>query len=91
MPTVARFKSTLADVLEIPKDVVLNLPRIVMVGNIQLQVENHRGLTAYDGSNIRVDLARGEIHITGDHLTIRTVDRDLIIVDGQITAVEFKE
>lgn len=91
MSTVDRLKSTLADVLEFPKDVVLNLPRIVMVGNIQLQVENHRGLVAYDGRNIRVSLARGEIHISGDYLTIRTIDRDHIIVDGQIAAVEFKE
>ena len=44
----------MTDVLELPKDLVLNLPRITMVGNIQLTIENHRGVILYSDRRIRV-------------------------------------
>jgi sporulation protein YqfC len=79
----------MTDVLELPKDLVLNLPRITMVGNIQLTIENHRGVTLYSDRRIRVAVSRGEFIIEGQKLTLRSILPDAIIIDGTITGISY--
>ncbi len=79
----------LTDVLELPKDLVLNLPRVTMVGNIQLTLENHRGVILYTDSRVRVAVEKGEVVVVGQKLTLRSIYADEIIIDGLILDVSF--
>lgn len=38
------LRSELADFFELPKDILLDLPRLTLLGNLRLVIENHRGL-----------------------------------------------
>ena len=40
-----------AKILDLPQDVVQDLPRITMIGNVQLYVENHRGVLHFSSEN----------------------------------------
>jgi len=77
----------LASVLDIPGDIVMDLPKMTIIGNIQLYIENHRGIIEYSSDTIRISVSFGEIEITGENLTIRTITRDEIHLDGVITVV----
>lgn len=85
----SRVRGLLTDVLELPRDLVQNLPRVTMVGNIQLTLENHRGIILYTDQRIRVAVDKGEIVIEGQRLTIRSIFSDEIVVDGLITGVSY--
>ena len=50
-----------AEVFDLPGDVVAGLPRVELLGDRQLRMENHRGILAY-GSD--------EIHISGGKLIV---------------------
>lgn len=82
-------RKLMTEVLELPKDLVLDLPRITLVGNVQLTVENHRGVILYTDTHVRVAVARGEIVIAGQRLTLRSILPDEIIVDGTINNVSY--
>ena len=82
-------KGILTDVLELPKDLVLNLPRVTMVGNVQLTLENHRGVILYSDQCVRIAVERGEVQVTGQKLTLRSIFPDEIIIDGLIFAVSY--
>ena len=43
-------KQKFSNYLDIPKDVILDLPKITVIGDIQLYVENHRGIIEYTRS-----------------------------------------
>jgi sporulation protein YqfC len=79
----------MTDVLELPKDLVLDLPRVTLIGNVQITLENHRGVILYTDSNVRVAVARGEIVIAGEKLVLRSILHDEIIVDGTINSVSY--
>jgi len=81
------LRNHMARVLELPADVVYDLPRISMVGNIQVRIENHRGVIGYDPERVRVSVSFGEIEINGDGLFIRVITRDEIHLDGTLRAV----
>ncbi len=82
-------RKLITEVLELPKELVLDLPRITLIGNAQLTVENHRGVILYTDTHIRVAVARGEIVIAGQRLTLRSILPDEIIVDGTINNVSY--
>lgn len=83
------MRKLMTEVLELPKDLVLDLPRATLIGNVQLTLENHRGVILYTDSHIRVAVARGELVIVGERLTLRSILHDEIIVDGTINNVSY--
>lgn len=76
--------------LELPADVVLNLPKTTLVGGMQVFVENHEGLLAYAPDEIRVRTVQGEIVITGRGLQIGSIMPRELVVDGRISHVELR-
>lgn len=81
----------LADYLELPKDLMLDLPRITLLGNLQLIIENHRGIIEYTKERIRISTSLGELLIDGEGLILRNIFPDEIAVDGKITSLKLVE
>ncbi|WP_334110424.1 sporulation protein YqfC [Thermodesulfitimonas autotrophica] len=83
------LKRKAAAVLELPGEVVLNLPRVIITGRIQVVVENHRGIVAYDRECVRLLVEAGEIAVSGRDLVLRSILPDEVIVEGEIYGVRF--
>lgn len=79
-----RVKRKIADLFDFPQDIILDLPRVTMIGNRHLYVENHKGITVYENSLIRISVFQGELVITGEDLQLRTVYTDDIYIEGDI-------
>ncbi|SFR00087.1 sporulation protein YqfC [Desulfoscipio geothermicus] len=84
-----KFKRQFSDYLELPGDIMLDLPKIVLVGNQQVFIENHRGIQEYNPGLVRVVVSDKIIEVTGENLTLRNILPDEICVEGQITALTF--
>ncbi|MDR3565197.1 MAG: sporulation protein YqfC [Negativicutes bacterium] len=80
---------TLAGLLEIPQDIVLDLPRITMLGNKQLLVENHKGIIEYTSALVRIKLNQGELSIGGSGLSLGSLQMELILVEGEISVLRY--
>lgn len=80
----------LVDLLELPREVYFNLPRVVMIGNLQVSVENHQGLVAYDHDGLTLAVEAGRLVIRGQGLTLGTVRRAEVTVSGRIASVQFE-
>lgn len=82
------FKYNISETLELPKDIVLNLPKIIMVGNIQLNISNHKGIIEYTQETLRINSTIGVIKISGDNMKLKTILSEEIIVRGNIEKIE---
>ena len=83
------IKNTVSEVLELPKDIMLNLPKITMVGRIQLYIENHKGIIEYSTERIRVNTNEGILKITGRNMIIKNIVTEEMVICGDIEIVEF--
>ena len=79
----------LAGILEIPEDIVLDLPRITMLGNKQLLVENHKGIIEYTPSLVRIKLTQGELRVTGKNLVLGNFQIEQILVEGTVGEIKY--
>lgn len=85
-----RWRRELADFLELPREIILNQPRLTIVGTMQCLLENHRGVIEYTNEMIRIAVAEGEIILRGDNLVIRTLAGEEIAVEGKISSLDFE-
>lgn len=85
------IKKSLAEVLELPKDIMLDIPKITMVGNLQIYIENHKGIIEYTNQRIRVNTKSGVLRIIGKNLLLKNIVVEEIVIVGEIQQVEFTE
>lgn len=85
-----QIKQQMSEFLEIPRDVILDLPRVVMLGGLQLSVENHRGILKYTSELVRINVKEGELVVRGKELKLRNVLPEEICVEGHIKSVAFE-
>lgn len=86
---INEIKTNFSEILELPKDIMLDLPKITLIGNLQLYIENHKGIIEYGGLRIRVNTNAGILRILGKNLVIKTIVTEEIIIIGEIDSIEF--
>src|SRR5690554_6123577 len=74
---------------DLPQDVVMDLPRISIIGDLQLLVQNHRGVMAYRDDRVVVAMQQGRLIISGEGLMIGVINDDELTIAGQLARIEF--
>lgn len=73
-----------------PKDVVLGIPLIFMMGNSEMRIENYRGILEYTGELIRIKTKAGIIRVSGKRMGIEYYLNEEMFITGRIEKVEFE-
>ncbi|MBS2969743.1 sporulation protein YqfC [Metabacillus sp. KIGAM252] len=87
----SRIAEWITKTIELPPDVMMDLPRITMVGQIHIYIENHRGLLKFSDQEIRLLLKQGQLLIKGKSFVIRTILPEEIMLEGKIEQVHYLE
>lgn len=80
---------SVAELFDLPADVVAGLPRLELVGNRQLYLEGHTGLLSYSDTQIDANTAFGVLRIRGRELTLLAMTAEEVRIGGAIEAVEW--
>lgn len=75
----------------IPKDVVLGVPLMRMVGQEEFYIENYRGILEYTDSFVRIQTRIGQLHLTGKHMEIVYYTNDEMKVIGKIESLTYHQ
>ena len=81
--------STVAELFDLPADVVAGLPRLEMVGSRQLYLEHHAGILAYSEEQIDVNTTAGALRVRGEGLSLLAMTAEELRIGGRIAAVEW--
>lgn len=86
-----RIGNWLSDHLELPSDVVLELPRITTIGQLHAYIENHRGLLLFSDNELRLNMEYGYLRIIGDNFVLKMMLPEEILLEGKIKEIVFIE
>jgi len=81
--------STVAELFDLPADVVAGLPRLELVGSRQLYLEHHTGILAYSQEQIDANTTAGVLRVRGERLTLLAMTGEELRIGGRIDAVEW--
>ena len=87
VPQPQGLKRHIAEALDVSKDIVLNLPRIVLIGAGEITIENYDGILEYGENLICVGAQNMRIKIEGKKLEIRTITAEMLFITGYIQNV----
>lgn len=79
---------SVAELFDLPADIVAGLPHLEMVGNRQLFLERHTGILGYSEEQIDVNTVSGVVRVRGQRLTLVAMTAEEVRIGGVISAVE---
>ena len=82
-----KFHGMVADMAGMPKDVVMGAPILTIVGQMELLVENYRGILEY--TELRIQTRIGQIRIIGKNLMIEYYTNDEMKITGKVTEIKY--
>ncbi|OKP69539.1 sporulation protein YqfC [Paenibacillus sp. P3E] len=85
-----RLRGWTNGVLDLPQDVLQELPRITLIGNKELYIENHRGVLHFSSGQLKLALVNGSLEISGEGLMIRNILGQELTVEGVIGEIRYK-
>lgn len=79
--------SAVAELFDLPADIVAGLPHLEMVGQRQLYLEHHTGLLSYSTERIDANTTAGVLRVTGRELSLIAMTAEELRIGGRIEAV----
>ncbi|KGX93583.1 hypothetical protein N781_11190 [Pontibacillus halophilus JSM 076056 = DSM 19796] len=86
-----RIGNWLAHHLDLPSDVILELPRVTTIGQIHAYIENHKGLIVFSDQELRLKLKQGQLQIKGKDFVLKMMLPEEILLEGVIEELTFIE
>ncbi len=77
-----------AEVLDLPADALAGVPRLELVGDGELRLENHKGILAYGKEEIHVSGGSCLIKIAGQDLALRAMTGLELRLTGHIQNIQ---
>ena len=88
---VERVKEQISDKLQLPRDIVMDLPKIIIIGDSEISVENHKGVISFQTEILKVNSKVGAIVIQGSNLEILFIGGNTITVGGKFKSIQYEE
>ncbi len=76
--------------LELPKEVYSNVPKVIITGFDELIVENFKGILEYEEYYVRINTHIGIINVNGYGLDLENMTNDDIKVKGKIESIDIE-
>ena len=84
-------KEKILNKLEFPSDISMDLPKIIVVGNREITIENHRGIIAFERSMVKINSRIGAITIHGSNFEILFIGETRMTISGKFKGVSYEE
>ncbi|MCM8710410.1 sporulation protein YqfC [Clostridium sp. SYSU_GA19001] len=85
-----KTKETLAQRLDLPRDVVMNIPRITITGDNEITIENHKGVILFEEKEIKVNSNVGLITVYGYGFEILFMGGTTLTLSGKFKSVVYE-
>ena len=77
-------------ILELPKEIYQNIPKIVITGFDEMIIENFKGILEYEEFFVQINTHIGVFNINGYGLTLENMTNDDIKVKGKIESIDLE-
>ncbi len=64
------------------------MPRIELIGDRELRIENHKGILSYGKEEIHISGGKLVVRAVGEGLELKAMNANELLITGRIAAVE---
>lgn len=85
-----RGKEKILSKLDFPSDISLDLPRIIVIGNREITIENHKGIIFFETNMVKINSRIGAIIINGENFEILFIAETSITISGIFKGISYE-
>ena len=74
-------------ILELPREVTTNIPKITIIGFDQLMIENYKGVIEYEEYLIKISTSIGIVIIEGIQMSLNQINENDVLISGDISKI----
>ena len=89
LPPKKPVREKIVEAFDMPKELLLGMPKLIFTGNREVYIENYMGIIEYGDEVIRLNTKQKMIKLSGQFLEIKNIAEEEITVIGEIKGVEF--
>lgn len=83
-------KNRIDKMLELPKEVYSNVPKMIITGFDEMIIENFKGILEYEEFFVRINTHIGIVNINGYNLNLENMTDDEIKITGKIESFDLE-
>lgn len=87
---VYRTKQNIAEKLDLPRDIILNMPKITVTGGNEIVIENHKGVVLFGENQVKINSGVGLISIHGERFEILFMGGSTITIGGKFKSIVYE-
>ncbi len=87
---IERTREILTEKFDLPKDVMLNLPKITIVGDSEITIENHKGIILFERNIIKINTKVKIVNIEGENFEILYIGDSTITISGKFKSISYE-
>ena len=87
---IERTREILTEKFDLPKDVIMNLPKITIIGESEITIENHKGIILFERSIIKINTKVKIINIEGENFEILYIGDSTITISGKFKSISYE-
>lgn len=84
-----KIKSIITKELDLPIEVIDNLPKINIIGDNEITIENHKGILSFDRDNTKIKTVIGILDIQGEEIEIIFIGGSTINISGKFKSLGY--
>ncbi len=84
-----KIAEKIADVLDVPLDVLCDVPKIELIGKSIISIENFRGILDYSEVAVKINTTVGILEICGENIFIESITDEEIVIKGKLNGVSY--
>jgi len=86
----SKTKETIASKLDLPRDILFELPKITILANNEINIENHKGVVIFEEEEIKINTNVGPISIYGKNFRILFIGGNTITLSGSFKSIVYE-
>lgn len=87
---IDKSREIIAEKLDIPKDIIMSLPKITITGDEEITIENHKGIILFERNLIKINTKVRPINIQGENFEILYIGDSTITISGKFNSVIYE-
>lgn len=85
-----KSRENFAEKMDLPRDVILNLPKITIIGDNEIVIENHKGVILFENEQVKINSRVGLISIYGRGFEILFMGGNTVTLSGKFKSIVYE-
>ena len=83
------IKSQITNLMNLPKEIALDLPLVMATGRGEITIENYKNLIEFTETKIRILTKEGILEVLGERLRLKQITTENIVVAGRVSNITY--